>query len=132
MQQPQPKWNRILYKPNKWPKINNRRLQRSPHKLEPKIKPKTYKQKGKSLFKIMTENNTVNSPGQTTRTDPRNAKETKLDLILASPILSHLQIDTGPSLGSDHVTVIIRNNTTKKIPSIKRKKKERMKDNEVH
>lgn len=70
----------------------------------------------------MTENNTVNSPGQTTRTDPRNANETALDLILASPILSRLQIDTGPSIGSDHVTVIIRNKTTKKIPSIKRKK----------
>jgi len=79
---------------------------------------------GKSLLKVIAENNIMllTPPGQITRIDPRTAKESTLDLVLASPTLSHLEIDTGPNIGSDHLPVIVRDNTIQKTPQLNEKR----------
>jgi len=79
---------------------------------------------GKSLFEVITENNIMllTPPGQITRIDPKNAKGSTLDLILASPTLSHLEIETGPNIGSDHLPIIVKDKTIQKSPQSKEKK----------
>jgi len=79
---------------------------------------------GKSLFEVITENNIMllTPPGQITRIDPKNAKGSTLDLILASPTLSHLEVETGPNIGSDHLPIIVKDKTIQKSPQSKEKK----------
>nr|XP_027230908.1 uncharacterized protein LOC113822577 [Penaeus vannamei] len=83
----------------------------------PKLRNWSINNTGKSIFEFINQNNIIllTPPGLVTRIDPKTAKGTRIDLVLASPILSHLEIETGPNLGSDHLPVIINDNNFTKI-----------------
>lgn len=62
-------------------------------------------------------------PGIVTNINPKSAKGTTIDLVLASPSLSHLVIETGPNLESDHLPIFINvNNPIKSSQSGEKKK----------
>lgn len=78
---------------------------------------------GKNIFDFISQNNLIllTPPGQTTRVDPNNGKGSTIDLILASPTLSHLEVETGYNVGSDHLPIIIKDNLPKKTQSKEKK-----------
>ncbi|XP_063615580.1 uncharacterized protein LOC134788675 [Penaeus indicus] len=90
----------------------------------PKLNAKLANKTGKSIFEIINQNNIIilTPPGLTTRIDPQSAKETTIDLVLATPSLTHLEIETGPNLGSDHLPIIIKDNKLMKDTHFKEKK----------
>ncbi|XP_042875057.1 uncharacterized protein LOC122255192 [Penaeus japonicus] len=94
-----------------------------PH-WNPRINLKLANRTGKNIFELINQKNLIllTPPGQTTKIDPRNGKETTIDLIIGTPNLSHLEINSGPNLTSDHLPIIIKDNI-KPITNQKKEKK---------
>lgn len=67
---------------------------------------------GRSVFDFLNSKSEIllTPPGQTIRIDSKTGKNSTKDLIIASPNLSHLEINTGVYLNSDHLPIIKFNN----------------------
>ncbi|XP_037774067.1 uncharacterized protein LOC119570383 [Penaeus monodon] len=70
---------------------------------------------GKNIIKWISQNNLImlTPKNQITRIDPKTAKESTIDLVFGSPTLSHIQLKTTSHLDSDHLPIIINDNSTK-------------------
>lgn len=89
---------------------------------------------GTNITKWLSQNNVLllTPRNLITRIDPKTAKESTLDLVFGSPALSHLQIKSASHQISDHLPIIIMDNTYIENHLLKEKKwyytKERWKD----
>lgn len=65
---------------------------------------------GRSIFEFLISKPEIllTPAGQTTRIDSKTGKKSTLDLKIGSPNLSHLEINTGVYLNSDHLPIIIK------------------------
>nr|XP_027232687.1 uncharacterized protein LOC113824138 [Penaeus vannamei] len=99
-----------------------------------KIQTKETNTTGTNITKWLSQNNVLllTPRNLITRIDPKTAKESTLDLVFGSPALSHLQIKSASHQISDHLPIIIMDNTYIENHLLKEKKwyytKERWKD----